>query len=88
MLYEVITLLRLGTTPEALTAILVTHEHGDHLRGVAALSRKYRLPVWMTAGTHAACAGDPPPRVELFHSHEAFPLDGLEVRPFPRNNFV
>jgi len=76
-------LLRLGTTPEALTAILVTHEHGDHLRGVAALSRKYRLPVWMTAGTHAACAGDPPPRVELFHSHEAFPLDGLEVRPFP-----
>ncbi|MDY0006007.1 MAG: MBL fold metallo-hydrolase [Spongiibacteraceae bacterium] len=41
----------LGRAPEDLTAILVTHEHGDHLRGVATLARRYGLPVYATPGT-------------------------------------
>ena len=31
-------------------AILVTHEHGDHSRGVSGLARAYDLPVFLTAG--------------------------------------
>lgn len=45
---------RLGCHPEELTAILVTHEHGDHLRGVLPLARRFRIPVMMTAGTALA----------------------------------
>ena len=45
-------LTRLGLEPAALDAILVTHEHQDHIRGVGALARRYRLPVWMTHGTN------------------------------------
>lgn len=35
-------------------AVLVTHEHGDHVTGVGVLSRKYRLPVYANVGTQAA----------------------------------
>ena len=40
-----------GLTPKDIDAIVVTHEHGDHCRGVAALSKTYGLPVFLTAGT-------------------------------------
>lgn len=44
-------LARLGLHANDLSAILVTHEHGDHLRGVLPLARRFRLPVYMTFGT-------------------------------------
>ena len=44
-------LARLGKSAEQLTAILVTHEHSDHINGVGPLARKYGLPVWATSGT-------------------------------------
>ncbi|HEX7047600.1 MAG TPA: MBL fold metallo-hydrolase [Gammaproteobacteria bacterium] len=45
-------LARLETAPESITAILVTHEHGDHISGVARFAAKFDIPVWMTAGSH------------------------------------
>lgn len=44
-------LARLGIAPESLTAVLVTHEHSDHASGIAPLAARYRLPVYLTAGT-------------------------------------
>jgi len=44
-------LARLGVSPEQLSGIVVTHEHGDHVSGVARLARKFNLPVWLTHGT-------------------------------------
>ncbi|MED5314948.1 MAG: MBL fold metallo-hydrolase [Pseudomonadota bacterium] len=40
-----------GVAASDLDAILVTHEHGDHCRGVVPLARAYSLPVFLTAGT-------------------------------------
>ncbi|RRJ84186.1 MBL fold metallo-hydrolase [Aestuariirhabdus litorea] len=40
-----------GVSPEQLDAIFVTHEHGDHINGVAALARRYQIPVYLSAGT-------------------------------------
>lgn len=45
---------RLGVSGEQLSAILVTHEHGDHVRGVGALARKYGCPVYSSFGTASA----------------------------------
>lgn len=42
---------RLGRHPSDLSAILVTHEHSDHIKGVLPLARKYQLPVHASFGT-------------------------------------
>ncbi|EIF43763.1 MULTISPECIES: MBL fold metallo-hydrolase [Zhongshania] len=42
---------RLGRAPSDLTAILVTHEHSDHIKGVLPLARKYKVPVYCSYGT-------------------------------------
>ena len=44
-------LARLGVSPHQLSAILVTHEHADHVHGVGLLSRRYNLPVYLSSGT-------------------------------------
>lgn len=44
---------KIGLHPGMLSALLVTHEHVDHTRGVGILSRKYNLPVYATPGTWA-----------------------------------
>lgn len=40
-----------GVCPSSLTALLVTHEHIDHIRGAGALARRFNLPVYATQGT-------------------------------------
>ena len=78
-------LLRLGIAPDSISAILVTHEHADHIGGVAAFSARYRIPVWLTFGT-LEMAGERFTRMDRvfgFDSHDAFAIGMLEVRPFP-----
>jgi phosphoribosyl 1,2-cyclic phosphodiesterase len=43
-----------GEDPYALDAILITHEHQDHVQGVAVLARKLGIPVYFTEMTHRA----------------------------------
>jgi phosphoribosyl 1,2-cyclic phosphodiesterase len=76
-------LLRLGVEPQALDASLVTHEHGDHLSGVARLARRYRIPVWMTHGSYAAWKDRAVPHALRFSPHQQFSIGALEIQPFP-----
>ena len=43
-----------GEDPRSLDAILITHEHQDHVQGVAVLARKLGIPVYFTEMTHRA----------------------------------
>ena len=48
------TLRRMATrsiSPWDIKAILITHEHGDHIHGAAQFARKFHLPLYMTTGT-------------------------------------
>jgi phosphoribosyl 1,2-cyclic phosphodiesterase len=76
-------LLKLGSSAEALDAILVTHEHGDHINGVGALARKYKLPVWATGGTFAADRLGERIEKNRICSHTTFAIGDIEVQPFP-----
>ncbi len=59
---------RLEIDPASVDAIVVTHDHGDHTRGMGVWARRWGTPVYLTEATRAACAG-------LFRG-------GGEVRPY------
>ena len=44
-------LARLGVEPQGIEALLLTHEHADHAKGVAAFAARYGATVWTTPGT-------------------------------------
>ena len=77
---------KIGVSPSDLSAILVTHEHADHISGVGVLSRRYHLPVYASFGTWAAMSGkvgaiDAACRVS-FEAGEDFSIGDLDVRSF------
>ena len=76
-------LARLGSDAEAIDAIVVSHEHGDHLAGAGAFARRYGVPVWLSAGTlkAAAAALGELPHTEVFSTHTAFAIGDLLVEP-------
>jgi phosphoribosyl 1,2-cyclic phosphodiesterase len=47
-------LARIGLLPQAISGIVVTHEHGDHVAGVFKFARRHGVPVWLTYGTFEA----------------------------------
>jgi phosphoribosyl 1,2-cyclic phosphodiesterase len=74
---------RLGVQAQSLTAILLTHEHSDHINGVRVLARKYNLPVYATVGTASCLSADLIHLITQFNCHENFAIDDIEINPFP-----
>jgi phosphoribosyl 1,2-cyclic phosphodiesterase len=74
----------LGVDPGGVQALLLTHEHGDHGRGVAAFATRYGVPVWTTPGTWRALGSPEVPSLRLFSGHGGgVALDGMRVLPYP-----
>jgi phosphoribosyl 1,2-cyclic phosphodiesterase len=72
-----------GVEPATIGAIVVTHEHGDHVRGAARFAERHRSVIYGTRGTleHSGLAAAPVPTREL-RSSEAQRLEGFLLRPF------
>ena len=81
--------------PAALTAILISHEHSDHIAGLRVLARKLKIPVYMTGATHQAwfrlirqearAAGETArelERLEFFEAGRSFNIGDVAVLPF------
>ena len=80
-----------GDDPHSLSAIVITHEHTDHVYGLLVLARKLNVPVFMTGATHQAWAramrdetGERPAlaRLEVFSSGRGFQVGDIAVTPF------
>ena len=77
-----------GEDPQTLTAILISHEHSDHVNGVPVLARKLKIPIYMTGATNdmwARQCGKKQThldRLELFSSGHSFHIGDIQVTPF------
>lgn len=71
----------LGMTPEALDAILVTHEHSDHVNGIATLTKKYAVPVYASRGT-AHFLPQAGSALHVFDAGDAFVVGDLVIQSF------
>jgi len=81
---EIVTrLAQYGKQPEQLSAILLTHEHGDHIRGAGAVSRKYGIPVWSTRGTAQAEALGELARQYFINAEEQFTIGDIQIQAYP-----
>jgi phosphoribosyl 1,2-cyclic phosphodiesterase len=81
----------IGLDPRTLSAVLITHEHSDHVYGLATLARKLNVPVFMTGATHQAWArsmrndaGESPKiaKLEIFSAGRPFQVADVTVTPF------
>ena len=77
----------IGVDIREIDAILVTHEHVDHVRGLGVLCRRFGLPVYANEGTWQGIvqkeSGIPPKCVRTFYTGEDFYIGALNVNPFP-----
>lgn len=77
---------RAGLDPSAISAILITHEHSDHIKGAGILSRKLHVPVFATGGTWSAMETQLGPLPDasrvVITAGESFYWNDVEILPF------
>ncbi len=76
---------RLGLKMDTVKAIFISHEHGDHIRGVEGLAAKHQLPVYITAATlHHSRMRISPQLVHNFKAYEPVSIGALNILAFPK----
>jgi phosphoribosyl 1,2-cyclic phosphodiesterase len=79
-------LARLGLEPSRVSAILVTHEHGDHAGGAFEFAAAHRVAVYLTHGTLAAMRAEGKVldgvALVVVNGRQSFIVDGMQVIPF------
>jgi phosphoribosyl 1,2-cyclic phosphodiesterase len=77
-----------GISMGQIKAVMITHDHSDHIKGLATLANKYRLPVMATPdclkgiSQHPLTAELDKSLMQTIKARQAFRLSGLEVTPF------
>lgn len=74
----------LGVEPKELHGILITHEHGDHVKGLEVFSRKFEVPVYATALTQEVLSQKVTSvkQWNLFSAGQEFQCGGIDVESF------
>lgn len=75
----------LSLSPAKLKGIWVTHEHGDHIKGLEVFSRKYQIPVYLTAGTLKGLRERPELHLQrIIPANHSVELNSLTIRTFAK----
>ena len=76
-------LAELAVEVDSLNAVFITHEHSDHVKGLATLCRQYHLPVYTRPDTLSCLLAKEALPAECLHAiHEQLQLENLSVRTF------
>lgn len=80
-------LAEIGISPTELDAILVTHEHSDHIKGVGIVSRKYNIPIFASRGTWSGMAFAigkiDEQNQKVVEAESSFYINDIEIKGFP-----
>jgi phosphoribosyl 1,2-cyclic phosphodiesterase len=73
-----------GVAPDRLSAVVITHDHGDHTRGMGVIARRFGVPIYLTRRTAHACRDllNGEEEVREYASSRPFRIGPFEVRPF------
>jgi len=74
---------RLKRRPGDIAAVVITHEHGDHVAGAVRFARRHDIELWMTPGTCAALRDAHLAKLRLVNCHETFSIGDLQIEPTP-----
>jgi phosphoribosyl 1,2-cyclic phosphodiesterase len=72
-----------GERPDGFDALVISHEHSDHVRGLRGIAAHLKVPVYITGATRASIAWAPElKRVEAFSAGAKFSVGDVEITPF------
>ncbi|MCC8191931.1 MAG: MBL fold metallo-hydrolase [Ruminococcus sp.] len=76
----------LNVSPEAITGILITHEHSDHIKGLLNFTKKYHTPIFTGLKTAEYLTANnlvsPDSTINVFSDEKEFCVDNFEIHPF------
>lgn len=76
----------LGISPKDIDAILITHEHTDHTKGVGVISRKYNLPIYLNAPTWGIAKSQigkiEDENLNIFSTGDEFYINDIKIKSF------
>ncbi len=76
---------RLSLSMKKVKAVFISHEHSDHISGLASLSKKYKIPIYITKSTfQSGRLRLPTSPIVSFKAYEPVSIGGLLVTAFPK----
>ncbi len=76
---------RLGLSLQQISAIFITHEHGDHIHGIAGISRKHAIPIYLSQRTlEQTGLSIRQELIRTFKPYEEITIGNISVKGFPK----